>query len=470
MENTNEKTLAEQLKDQLLMNPENGGIRMDDAVIAKAGEFCEAYKTYLDNAKTEREAVTTTIKMLEKEGFVPFDAAKKYSAGDKVYLNNRGKALLFAVMGKRPLTDGVKIIASHIDSPRLDLKPRPLYEESQLAMFKTHYYGGVRKYQWTAIPLALHGVIVKKDGSTVTVAIGEAEDDPIFCINDLLPHLAKDQNQRKLFEGIRGEELNVLVGSLPFRDDKISEKVKLNIIRLLNEKYGIVEQDFLSAELTMVPAHKARDLGFDRSLIGSYGHDDRVCAYTSIMASLQNAAPECTWINILADKEETGSDGNTGLNSRFLEYFVADLAKPYGIEGRTVLSKSQCLSADVNAAFDPTFPDVAEKRNIAYIGYGVVVTKYTGSGGKGGTNDSSAEFAGTVRRILDDADVVWQTGELGKVDHGGGGTVAKFISRLGVDTIDIGVPVLSMHAPMEVVSKLDVYNTYLAFDAFLQSK
>lgn len=464
------KSAAELLKEKLILDPENSGIRMDDKAIEKAFAFCDPYRTFLDNAKTEREAVVTAIAMLEKKGYVPFDPAKTYKAGDKVYRNVHGKALLFAAVGTRPLSDGVRIVASHIDSPRLDLKPRPLYEEAQLAMLKTHYYGGVRKYQWGTIPLALHGVVIKKDGSSLTVAIGEDEADPIFSINDLLPHLAKDQSQRKLNEGLRGEELNVLVGSLPFRDDKASERVKLNIMRLLNEKYGLIEEDFLSAELSLVPAHKARDLGFDRSLIGAYGHDDRVCAYTSIMASLDVAKPAYTWVNILADKEETGSRGNTGMDSRCLEYFIADLAKPHGIDSRTVLSNSQCLSADVTAAFDPTFADVAERKNTAYISYGTCIMKYTGSGGKGGTNDASAEFMGKVRALLDKANVEWQTGELGKVDQGGGGTVAMFISKLGVEVVDIGVPVLSMHAPLEVVSKLDVYNTYLAFKAFMQEK
>ena len=465
-----EKSQAELLKEKLLMNPENSGIAMSEEQIKTADAFCEDYKKFLDTAKTEREAVTATVEILEKAGYKPFDIKAKYSAGDKIYLNNRGKAVAFAVIGTRPVTDGFKIIASHIDSPRLDLKQRPLYEDSQLALFKTHYYGGIRKYQWAAIPLALHGVVVKKDGNVVNVNIGEDDSDPVFCVNDLLPHLAKDQNKRPLNEGIRGEELNVLVGAMPFRDDKASEKVKLNVMNILHEKYGIVEKDFLSAELSIVPAFKARDIGFDHSMIGAYGHDDRVCAYTSLIASLENAAPEYTWVNIFADKEETGSDGNTGLSSRFLEYFVSDIAAAFGEEGRTVLAASECLSADVNAAFDPTFPDVAERRNTAYLNYGVCVTKYTGSGGKYSTNDASAEFTGKIARLLDENDVIWQTGELGKVDHGGGGTVAKYISKLGADVIDIGVPVLSMHAPMEVVSKMDIYNTYLAFNAFLGSK
>ncbi len=464
------KTPGELLAEQLCLKPENAGILMTEDELKQAFDFCEGYKTFLDKAKTEREAVEYTEKLLQQKGFQPFDPKKTYQPGDKIYLNNRGKALIFAAIGKRPLSEGVRIVASHIDSPRMDLKQRPLYEEAQLAMLKTHYYGGVRKYQWVTIPLALHGVIVKKDGTTVKVSIGESEDDPIFCINDLLPHLSKEQNKRPLHEGIKGEELNVLVGSLPFKDDKASEKVKLRILQILFEKYGIVEADFLSAELTLVPAFKARDLGFDRSMIGAYGHDDRVCAYTSIMACLEHLQPEYTWVNILADKEETGSDGNTGLNSRFLEHFIQDLAGTQGLEGRHVLEKSQCLSADVNAAFDPTFPDVHEKKNACYLNYGAVMSKYTGAGGKGGTNDASAEFVGRIRRIFDEAGVIWQTAELGKVDAGGGGTVAKFISRLGADVVDIGVPVLSMHAPFEVVAKTDVYQAYKAFGAFVSHK
>ena len=467
---TEKKSKAELLKEELILSPKSTGHRMSDAEIKKAFDFCNGYKNFLDAAKTEREAVVVTESMLQKNGFLPFDANVKYNPGDKVYLSNRGRAMLFATIGKRPLREGVRIVASHIDSPRIDLKPRPLYEESQLALLKTHYYGGIRKYQWVAIPLALHGVISKKDGTALEVSIGEAPGDPVFVINDLLPHLAQEQGQRKLHDGIRGEELNILVGSLPFKDDKASELVKLNIMRILNEKYGIVEADFLSADLYAVPAGKARDVGFDFSMIGAYGHDDRVCAYTSIMASLGISKPDYTWINILADREEVGSDGPTGLQSRFLEYFVADLAKPHGLEGREVLSQSQCLSADVNAAHDPTFADVTEKRNTAYLGYGVCITKYTGSRGKSSTNEATAEFTGKVRRLLDANGVVWQTGELGRVDLGGGGTVAKYVSKLGVDTIDIGVPVLSMHAPFETVSKTDTYQAYLAFTAFLSEK
>ncbi|MCL2580246.1 MAG: aminopeptidase [Oscillospiraceae bacterium] len=465
-----DKTPGELLQDKLAFKPENSGNLMSDEEIAGAIAFCEDYKTFLDASKTERACSDWVITLLKKKGYKPFNPDKTYKPGDKVYLANRGKAVILAAIGKRPLADGVKILASHIDSPRVDLKQRPLYEEAQLAMFKTHYYGGIRKHQWVATPLALHGVIIKKDGKPVNVVIGEDAGDPVFVINDLLPHLAKDQDKRTLSEGIKGEELNVLVGSLPFKDDKASEKVKLNILRLLSEKYAIVEEDFLSAELCLVPAQKAKDVGLDRSMVGGYGHDDRVCAYTSLIASLETPTPDYTWVNVLADKEETGSEGNTGLASRFLENFILDLAGGQKTEGRRVFEASECLSADVNGAFDPTFPEVNDKKNCAYIGYGAVMSKYTGARGKAGTNDASAEFVGKIRRLFDQSGVHWQTAELGKVDMGGGGTVAKFISNLGADVVDIGVPVLSMHAPFEVVGKLDVYNTYKGFLAFISQK
>ena len=462
-----EKSPGELLQEKLVFKPESSGNRMSEQEIEKALAFCEGYKAFLDAGKTERECAEWVVDLLESKGYTPFDPDKAYQPGDKIYQNNRGKALLFAVVGKRPLSDGVKILASHIDSPRVDLKQSPLYEEAQLAMFKTHYYGGIRKYQWVAIPLALHGVVVKKDGQVVDVQLGEREDEPVFCMTDLLPHLAKEQEKRTLAEGIKGEELNVLVGSLPFKDDKVSEKVKLNILRLLSEKYGIVEEDFLSAELCLVPAWRARDVGFDRSMMGAYGHDDRVCAYTSLMACLDAPTPAYTWVNVLADKEETGSDGNTGLASRFLENFVCALAAGQKLEGHRVLENSACLSADVNGAFDPNFPDVNDKRNCCFLGYGAVMSKYTGARGKAGTSDASAEFVGKVRALFARHGVDWQAGELGKVDAGGGGTVAKFIANLGVDVVDIGVPVLSMHAPLEVVGKTDVYSAYKGFLAFV---
>ena len=465
-----EKSAAEQLQEKLLIKTENGGLALDDAELQKAQEFCEGYKAFLNAAKTEHEAVAYTVEKLKAGGYVEFEPGKRYNPGDKVYYNNRGKALVFATIGTEGFEQGVRIVAAHIDSPRLDLKPRPLYEEAQLAYLKTHYYGGLKKYQWGAIPLALHGVVVKKDGTTVQVKIGEDPEDPIFCVTDLLPHLGREQMKRPLAEGLRGEELNILVGCHPFRDDKASEKVKLNIANILFEKYGITEYDFLSAELEAVPAFDARDLGLDRGMIGSYGQDDRVCAYTAIEAGLAATAPVHTTVTVLADKEEIGSNGNTGLKCSYLRYFIADLAAPYGVEARTVLSHSQCLSADVNAAYDPNFADVYERKNSCYINYGVVITKYTGAGGKSGTSEASAHYMAKMRRLLDDAGVLWQTGELGKVDAGGGGTVAMYIAELNVDVVDVGVPVLSMHAPFEVVSKVDVYMTSRAFCEFLKEQ
>ena len=458
---------AKELKESLFSDKKNAGLTLKDDEIKKADKFCEKYKTFLDDAKTEREAVDYTLKVLEENGFKEYKIGMELKAGDKIYSNNRGKAVVISVIGSEPIEKGVKLCVAHIDSPRLDLKQCPVYEESELALFKTHYYGGIKKYQWTAIPLSLHGVIVKADNTKVTINIGEDENDPVFCVNDLLPHLAVDQMKRTLSEGIKGEELNILIGSRPFKDDEISEKVKLNILKILNEKYGIIEDDFISAEIEAVPAFKAKDIGFDRSMVGAYGHDDRVCAYTSLQAILKCKNPKRTAVVVLADKEETGSDGNTGLRSAYLKYFIADLAKGFGVEGRTVLSNSECLSADVNAAFDPTFPEVLEKKNAAYINYGVVVTKFTGSRGKSGTSDASAEFVGKIRNLLNENKVIWQTGELGRVDLGGGGTVAAYVANLDVDTVDVGVPVLSMHAPYEVVSKIDVYMAYKAFISFI---
>ncbi len=458
-----------ELKSKLFYSPKNG-LLSESYDEKKVEEFCKGYADFLGYAKTERLSVKKAVELAENAGFVPFDCNKKYSAGDKVYFNNRKKALALAVIGTEPVENGTRIAAAHIDSPRLDLKPNPMYEDGELALFKTHYYGGIKKYQWTTVPLALHGVIVKKDGTTVDVSIGENEDEPCFVVTDLLPHLAQDQYKRSVGELIKGEELNVLIGSRPFKSDEGSELVKLNILNILNEKYGITEVDFLSAELECVPAGKPRDIGFDRSLIGSYGHDDRVCAYPCLMAAIESKAPKYTVVTVLADKEETGSDGNTGMNSAFLSHFIGYLADMQGGRVALALENSKCLSADVNAAFDPTFPDVMEKRNAARVNYGAVITKYTGSRGKGGTSDASAEFVGWIRKILDQAGVVWQTGELGKVDLGGGGTVAMYIANLGVDVVDLGVPVLSMHAPFEVVSKFDVYMTYLAVKSLFEAE
>lgn len=461
-----DKTTVEQLKEELCLNRKNGLLKADDAVLAAADEFCDGYKRFLDAAKTEREATKTAIEMAKKAGFEEYQAGKVYKTGDRYYVNNRGKTLALVVVGKKPADAGVHITAAHIDSPRLDLKPNPLYEEIELALFKTHYYGGIRKYQWPTVPLALHGVFAKRDGTVVNVCIGENDDEPKFVVNDLLPHLASEQAKRTLSEAIKGEELNVLIGSRPFKSDTGSELVKLNILKILNEKYGITESDFLSAELECVPAAKSCDIGFDRSMVGAYGQDDRVCAYPALMAAINTDTPEKTLVTVLADKEEIGSDGNTGLNSAFLKYVVYDIAKMQGVDGTVTLRNSQCLSADVNAGTDPTFQDVMERRNAAFLNYGVVITKYTGSRGKSSTSDASAEYVAYVRNMLDNAGIVWQTGELGKVDIGGGGTVAMYIANLGVDVVDLGVPVLSMHAPFETTAKFDVYMAYRAMQEF----
>ncbi len=457
-----------QLKKDLFYNKKNGRQISDEAVLQKANEYCESYKKFLDDAKTEREAVKIAIALAEKKGFKPFEYGKNYKSGDKVYFNNRDKTIALAVIGKESAESGVNITAAHIDSPRLDLKPNPLYEEIDLALFKTHYYGGIRKYQWTAIPLSLHGVFALKDGTVKEVCIGEKEDEPKFVINDLLPHLATEQNKRTLAEGIKGEELNVLVGSHPFKSDEGSELVKLNILKLLNQKYGIKEDDFLSAELEMVPAFHACDIGFDRSLIGAYGQDDRVCAYPALTAILEVENPQKTAVAILADKEEIGSMGNTGLESDFLRFIIGDIAKMQNADPTLALRNSKCLSADVNSGVDPTFQDVSEKRNASLLNYGVVVTKYTGARGKSGTSDASAEYMAFVRNMLDNANIIWQTGELGKVDAGGGGTVAQYIANLGIDVVDLGVPVLSMHAPFETTAKFDVYMCYRAMYEFMK--
>ena len=428
-------------------------------------EYAKNYMEYLDNSKTERDAVRYTIKLAKEQGYVEFKLGDKLEIGGKYYLNNRDKSIYLFRIGEEDVSEGVRILAAHIDSPRLDLKQRPLFEDGGMAFLKTHYYGGIRKYQWTAIPLALHGVVVKADESVVDVVIGEDEGDPILYVNDLLPHLAGKQSEKPLATAITGEQLNLLVGSRPTDDE--GESVKKNVMRLINEKYGITEDDFSSAELCAVPAGKARDVGLDRSMIAAYGHDDKVCAYPSITALFESTNTKATQIVVLADKEETGSDGNTGMQSRLLCDLIEEIALQRGANPRLVRSNSFCISSDVNAAFDPNFADVYEKANSALIGCGVAMSKYTGSRGKGGTSDASAEIVGKIRRIFAENDVVWQTAELGKIDIGGGGTVAKFIANLNIDTIDIGVPVISMHAPIEVISKADLYSAHLGFLAFL---
>lgn len=463
------ETKGKQLADALLCQPKHIA---DSApkTQKKAFAFCEGYKKFLDAAKTEREAVNEAVKRLQAAGYRELDAAFACKPGDKVYYNNRGKALLAATIGKKSLDAGAHLMIAHVDAPRLDLKANPLYEDSDLALFKTHYYGGIRKYQWGATPLSLHGVVVKHDGTKVQICIGEDAGDPVFCVTDLLPHLAAEQGKRTLNEGLKGEELNILIGSLPVEDDTVKNRVKLYAMQLMNEKYGITERDFTRAELEAVPAFKATDVGFDRSMMGAYGHDDRVCAYTALMAELETKDPAFTSVCVLTDKEEVGSDGATGLKSDYAFHFLQRLAQAQGVDYITMMENTKCISADVNAAMDPTFPEVLERMNAAYLNRGVVVTKYTGSRGKYDTNDASAEMMGYVTNLFDAEKVQWQTGELGKVDCGGGGTIAKYVANRNIDVVDIGVPMLSMHAPFELVAKLDVYMTYKAFEAFANAK
>ncbi len=466
-----EKSKTEKLKEKLMMTEPQGVKALTKKEIKKADEFCEGYKKFLDNSPIEREAVRYTLKLAEAKGFKEFDPDAAYKTGDKVYFVNRDKAIALAVIGRNGVKNGARLAIAHIDSPRIDLKPNPLYESDKLALFKTHYYGGLKKYQWTAIPLSLHGTVVKLDGSKVDISWGDRDDESCFCITDLLPHLAKDQASKPMSKVFTGEDLNVLVGSRPYETkDEEKDLVKLNVLAILNKKYGMCEGDFLSAELCLIPAFKTKDIGFDSSMIGGYGHDDKVCAYPAVMAALDVEAPEQTCITYLADKEEIGSDGNTGMQSDFLRYFVYDLAKQDGVEGYRALSKSTCLSADVNAAYDPTYASAYEARNSSFINNGVIISKYTGHGGKYDTSDASAEYMGKIRAMLEKNDILWQVGELGKVDIGGGGTIAKFVANMNVDVVDLGVPVLSMHAPFEIVSKTDVYMAYRAFFAFFDTK
>ena len=463
-----EKTAGQKLKDELFYKSKNTYEALSEEDIAAAYDYAADYMKFLDGGKTERECVKEGVALLEAAGFSPYTFGMKVAPGGKYYYNNRGKSLSAFVLGTESLENGVYFSAAHIDSPRVDLKQHPLYEAEGLGFLKTHYYGGIKKYQWTTIPLALHGVVTRADGTTVELVIGEDDSDPVFYIDDLLPHLAGDQMRKSLADGINGEQLNLLSGSRPF-EKNLPEAVKLNILKLLNDKYGITEADLMSAELCAVPAYKARDIGLDRSLIGAYGHDDRVCAYPSLTALIAAENPVHTTMAILADKEEIGSEGNSGMQSAVYFDIIADLADTLGVSDIVVRSNSKCLSSDVNAAFDPNFPEVNESRNACFVNHGVVITKFTGARGKSGSNDASAEFTGYVRNLLDAAGVVWQTSELGKVDQGGGGTVAKFIAEKNVDVIDLGVPVISMHAPYEVVSKTDVYMTHKAIEAFFKA-
>ena len=461
---------TKELKERLFNKKENGWFKVDEEKDKLIMNFSNEYIYFLNNGKTERECATFAKKMLDENGFKCICEYETLKPGDKVYYINRNKSVYAAVIGNEKVQEGVNVVGAHIDSPRLDLKPNPLYEDGGFAYFKTHYYGGIKKYQWTTIPLAIHGVIVKTDGEKINVNIGESDEDPIFTITDLLPHLAQEQMERKLKEGVKGEDLNLLIGSRPYNDKEIDEKVKLNILNILNNKYGITEADFLSAELELVPAFKARSLGFDSSMVAGYGQDDRVCAYTAIRGLLDTHNPEKTAIMILSDKEEIGSVGNTGMESLVFDYFISEILNKTGENKpdliRKVFCNSRMLSSDVDAGFDPIYASVSDTKNAGYLGKGIAVVKYTGARGKSGASDANAEFVAEIRKMLDDNKIDYQLTELGKVDVGGGGTIAYILANKGVDVIDCGVPVLSMHAPYEVTSKYDIYCAYEAYRVF----
>ena len=458
-------------KEQLFYKRANCYDSMDSTAKTQMTAFAKKYMEFLTKCKTERDCVKFAKRQAESAGFVPFEDGMKLHAGDKVYFINRSKSIILAVIGQKPLVEGVSIVGAHIDSPRLDLKPMPVYEDGGMCLLKTHYYGGIKKYQWTSIPLELRGVVVTADGKTIEVSVGADKDDPIFTVTDLLPHLAKDQMKKSLSEGVEGENLNVLAGSFGVSKEKCEkDRIKFAVLSILNEKYGITEEDFMSAELTFVPAYQAREIGFDRSLIGAYGHDDKVCAYAALQAELSVEMPEYTAVCILADKEETGSDGVTGMRSEAFERFIAGMCDAAGAKLYKCFEKSICMSADVTNAFDPTYASVSDKKNNAMIGSGLCINKYTGARGKSDTSDASAEVVGRIRAILKNADVCFQIGDLGKVDMGGGGTIAKYFANRNIDVIDAGVPVLSMHSPLEVISKADLFESYRGYRAFIERK
>ena len=468
-----EKTQGEELKERLFNTKKNGWINVSDEEKEKIFNYCAGYMDFLNKSKTEREIIKNATHMARERGYRDISEYDHLNAGDKVYYVNREKNLFLAVIGNESIENGVNIIGSHADSPRLDLKPNPIYEDKEFAYFKTHYYGGIKKYQWTAIPLSIHGVIVKRDGEKVEVNIGENENDPIFTITDLLPHLAQDQMQKKLKDGVEGENLNLLIGSIPYKDEKVSEKVKLNILDILNRRYGITERDFISAEIELVPAFRCRSLGFDESLIAGYGQDDKVCVYTSLTAILNIESPNKTAVCILADKEEIGSMGNTGMESNVFSTFLAEILNKLNINRPNLLDKVLCnskmLSADVDAGLDPIYSSVAELNNACYLNRGVGMNKYTGVAGKANASDANAEFLAYIRNIFESNDVDYQIAELGRVDKGGGGTIAYILANKGVDVVDCGVGVLSMHAPYEVTSKYDVYQAHKGYTAFYRS-
>ena len=455
---------TEELRKSLFAEKKNGYARITPEQKEEMNAYCKRYAAFMDASKTEREATAWAVAEAEKYGFVPFVPGMEVKPGDKIYYNNRGKAIALAVIGTESLAKGSNICAAHVDSPRMDLKPNPLYEDAEIAYFKTHYYGGIKKYQWPTVELALHGVVCKKDGTTVTITIGEDLEDPVLMISDLLPHLAADQMQKTAGKVIEGEQLNIILGTEPLEGEG-SDMVKLHIMKLLNEKYGIVESDFLSAELNIVPAGKCREVGLDRSLLSAYGHDDRVCAYAELEALFTIPTPTKTAVCILADKEEIGSVGVSGMQSAYFEHFMGGLCDAQGVKLEDCFANSFCLSADVSNAFDPNWPETCDRRNNSNLNYGISICKYTGSRGKGGASDASAEAMCHIRKTFDDAGVIWQIATLGKVDQGGGGTVAAYMANRNIVTVDAGVPVLSMHAPLELVSKLDCYETMLACKA-----
>ena len=460
----------EDLENKLVNKKKSGWLEIENEEGSKIFSFCEGYMDYLNKAKTEREFIAEAKKKAEENGFKDLNTIQNLQSGDKVYFINRNKSMYLAVIGKQPIENGLHIVGAHVDSPRLDLKPNPLYEDGELAYFNTHYYGGIKKYQWTAIPLSIHGVIVKTNGEKITVNIGEDEKDPIFTITDLLPHLAKEQVSKKLAEAIEGENLDLLVGSIPYKDTESKEKVKLNILNLLNQKYGITEADLQSSELELVPCFKARSLGFDMGLVAAYGQDDKVCSYTALTALMEVNEPPKTAVCILSDKEEIGSMGNTGMESHVFDYFISELLNKRGENRVNLLDKVFCyskmLSSDVDAAFDPLYSNVSDKNNSGYLSKGLTLNKYTGSRGKSGASDANAEYVAWVRDLFEKNKIKYQMSELGKVDVGGGGTIAYILANKGVDVIDCGVGVLSMHAPYEVTSKYDIYTAYRAYKAF----
>ena len=459
---------TEELRQALMAEPKNGYELLTDAQRADMESYCVRYREFMDACKTEREATAWTVREAEKRGFVPYASGMEVKPGDKIYYNNRDKAIALAVVGRKSLSEGVNICAAHVDSPRLDIKPNPLYEDSDIAYLKTHYYGGIKKYQWPTVPLAIHGVVCRKDGTKVTVTIGEDDNDPILMVTDLLIHLSADQMQKTLAKGVAAEQLNVIVGTEPLEGEG-SDLVKLHVLKLLNEKYGLVEADFSSAELTMVPAGKCREVGLDRSLLAAYGHDDRSCAYAELDALFSLDVPEKTAVCILADKEEIGSVGVSGMQSKFFEHFVGGLCDGQNVKLADCFANSFCLSADVSNAFDPNWAETCDKRNNSQLNRGIAIVTYTGKGGKSGASDASAEAMAHVRATLDNAGVIWQLATLGKVDQGGGGTVAAYMANRNIVTVDAGVPVLSMHAPIELVSKLDCYMCMKACEAIYQA-